>query len=141
MHVLPGHGFVLCPEIVIDENVEQLSVYLSFVSDSSTEGHIDDADAASPKSNGGETVRYTTRTQLSIRCRVYCHLRHVIYSMRTDRSLSCCGGMNGTKNLSKREQIVMQQELSRDAAIGLAPQPCFKYTVARLKRLVRHLGS
>ena len=59
MHVLPGHGFVLCPEIVIDENVEQLSVYLSFVSDSSTEGHIDDADAASPKSNGGDcTVHY-----------------------------------------------------------------------------------
>lgn len=35
--------------------------------------------------------------------------------MRTDRDLSCCGGMNGTKNLSEREQIVLQQELSKDA--------------------------
>jgi hypothetical protein len=35
--------------------------------------------------------------------------------MRTDRNLSCCGGMDGTKNLSKKEQIVMQQELSKDA--------------------------
>jgi hypothetical protein len=48
LHVLPGHGFVLCPEIVIDENVEPLSVYLSFVADNSPEGHIDNAEAASP---------------------------------------------------------------------------------------------
>lgn len=49
----------LCPEIVIDENVEPLSVYLSFVADNSPEGHIDDAETASPWSNGGDcTVRY-----------------------------------------------------------------------------------